>query len=203
MFKQKSLSIILISLVLSAFLLFGCGGGGGGGGVLPPSPGGGSSGLWPAPGTFHPPTGSKWTIMIYLDGDNSLEDYAFGDFNEMVDGGGSQNGVNVIVLMDIKDGPTTLRFVTPGGYIDSTTYEVYCGLDDTCVNMGELNMADPETLKEFVNWVMTNYPAEHYMLVLWDHGAGWRTMSRMNGSSNKALKEICVDETDGDGFCPG
>src|SRR4029453_4230465 len=26
---------------------------------------------------------------------------------------------------------------------------------------------------DFVSWVAANYPAEHYALVLWNHGQGW------------------------------
>ena len=34
------------------------------------------------------------------------------------------------------------------------------------------DMGSPETLSSFINFCTTNYPAEHYMLILWDHGAG-------------------------------
>jgi KaiC/GvpD/RAD55 family RecA-like ATPase len=33
-------------------------------------------------------------------------------------------------------------------------------------------MGDPDTLKGFVNWTISYYPANYYCLVLWDHGAG-------------------------------
>src|SRR4030042_534989 len=50
-------------------------------------------------------------------------------------------------------------------------------------DLGELNMGDPETLSDFITWGVGNYPAEDYMLVLWDHGGGW------DGA-------VCWDETD-------
>jgi hypothetical protein len=34
-------------------------------------------------------------------------------------------------------------------------------------------MGDPKVLEDFVTWGVTNYPADHYLLVLWNHGAGW------------------------------
>ena len=37
------------------------------------------------------------------------------------------------------------------------------------------SMADPETLTDFIRWGKENYPAEKYMLVLWDHGGGSAT----------------------------
>jgi hypothetical protein len=38
--------------------------------------------------------------------------------------------------------------------------------------MGELNMGDPQTLINFANWAMQNYPADHYYLAIDDHGGG-------------------------------
>ena len=37
------------------------------------------------------------------------------------------------------------------------------------------SMSDPETLTDFIRWTAQEYPAEKYMLVLWDHGGGSRT----------------------------
>lgn len=37
------------------------------------------------------------------------------------------------------------------------------------------SMSDPETLSDFIRWSVQEYPAEKYMLVLWDHGGGSRT----------------------------
>ena len=34
------------------------------------------------------------------------------------------------------------------------------------------NMAEPETLSDFIRWGTQNYPAKKYALVLWDHGGG-------------------------------
>ena len=38
---------------------------------------------------------------------------------------------------------------------------------------GELNMADGDTLADFVAWGVQNYPADKYVLILSDHGMGW------------------------------
>jgi len=46
---------------------------------------------------------------------------------------------------------------------------------------GEMNMAATSTLSGFINWDIDNYPAERYMLVLWDHGGNWYG--------------VCVDDT--------
>ena len=35
---------------------------------------------------------------------------------------------------------------------------------------GERNMGDPQTLKDFVAYTKTNFPATNYLLAFWDHG---------------------------------
>jgi hypothetical protein len=34
-------------------------------------------------------------------------------------------------------------------------------------------MGDPKVLKDFLVWGAKNYPAERYMVVIWNHGSGW------------------------------
>ena len=33
-------------------------------------------------------------------------------------------------------------------------------------------MGDSKTLSDFISWGKENYPADKYMLVMWDHGSG-------------------------------
>ena len=39
-------------------------------------------------------------------------------------------------------------------------------------NLGDVCMVEQQTLQDFVKFAKDNYPAEHYILVLWDHGGG-------------------------------
>ncbi|MFQ6002935.1 MAG: clostripain-related cysteine peptidase [Candidatus Zixiibacteriota bacterium] len=36
------------------------------------------------------------------------------------------------------------------------------------------DMSNPETLKKFIEYGVEHYPADHYMLIINDHGSGWR-----------------------------
>lgn len=60
-------------------------------------------------------------------------------------------------------------------------YEVRDGELVLIETLTQLNMGDPGTLTDFLKWGCENYPAEHSMLVLWDHGSG-------------AAKGLCFDE---------
>lgn len=133
---------------------------------------------------------ANWTFMVYLDGDNSLEGAAIDTFLKLASVGSSSQ-VNVVVQMDrigIDD-----RY---GNWTDCKRFYVTKGITPTPENatldLGELNMGDPETLRDFNNWTMDNYPANHYFLVLWDHGAGFMgfCFDITNGNDSLSLQEL-------------
>jgi hypothetical protein len=66
-------------------------------------------------------------------------------------------------------------------------------------------MADANTLVDFVTWAVGNYPAEHYVLILSDHGMGWPggwsdSAPNRNDNSNALASrigdQIYLDELD-------
>jgi hypothetical protein len=111
-------------------------------------------------GSSKPITGNKWTVMIYLDADNELVPYGNYDIAEMQVAGSTQN-VTVILQCD-KAGSTTKR------------YKVEKGSLTLLEDLGELDMSNPATLQNFVSYSVGNYPADHYALILWNHGQGWK-----------------------------
>jgi hypothetical protein len=140
--------------------------------------------------TEEPPTGpAVWTFLVYMDGDNDLESEAIADFLEMARIGSTQE-VRIVVQFDRVKGynydydnwTNTRRGIVLHGSFPKATW----GTD-----IGEKNMGDGETLREFVSWGKTNYPAEHTALILWNHGSGWRSQSARS-AQNRA---ICTDAT--------
>lgn len=110
-----------------------------------------------APG---PVAGNKWTVMIYLDADNNLGRWSEYDLHEMQEVGSTEN-VTVIVQHDTHGG-TTKR------------YKVEKGSLTLLEDMGELDMSDPATLRNFVSDAELAYPADYYALIIWNHGQGWK-----------------------------
>lgn len=39
-------------------------------------------------------------------------------------------------------------------------------------SLGQLDCTSPDTLADFISWGAENYPANRYILIFWDHGAG-------------------------------
>jgi len=117
----------------------------------------------------------KWTFMVYIDGDNNLESYVTLDIEQelALPGASSSPDVNVVALADRIPGydasrgnwtSTKLFYITPGMHAYAAS---------AVADWGERNMANPQTLADFVAYCKTNYPADHYALSLWDHGGGW------------------------------
>jgi hypothetical protein len=48
-------------------------------------------------------------------------------------------------------------------------------------------MGSGKTLAGFVEWAMTNYAARHYLLVIWNHGEGWRFQAVRNEASKVGI----------------
>ena len=119
-----------------------------------------------------------WTVFVYLCGDNNLESYAIDDLVEM-ENVGSQNGVTIIVLLDTltyAEGTHWLLIEEGVTHYDAETGELACDCDlfPEAECPGEVDMGDGDMLTWAVVTAFSYAPADHYMLVLWDHGGGWR-----------------------------
>lgn len=156
---------------------------------------------------FVVPSSVKWSFMVYMDGDNNLEGAAVDDFLEMAQVDSSPE-INIIVQMDRRPGYNTGY----GDWTDTRRFRIVNGAepsDPPLQNLGEANMGDPNVLRDFVEWGVTNYPAEHYALVIWNHGDGWRlmkeklteqgTLKMSRGESDTPVaRAIASDDTDDD-----
>lgn len=135
---------------------------------------------------------AKWTFMVYLDADNNLEAAGLEDFREMASVG-STAGVNIVVQMDRVAGHTSAH----GNWTDTRRFLI--GNGDTpsmapVQNLGEQNMGDPAVLRDFVEWAITNYPADHYALSIWNHGGGWRDLrEKLEERAVRATRERAFD----------
>jgi hypothetical protein len=98
--------------------------------------------------------------MVYMDADNNLDPYGVYSLGMMEQVGSTEN-VNVVTLWD-------------GFYTPAYMYKVVLGgielVDGFGLNGQEVNMGDSETLEAFVDFSIRKFQAEHYVLVLWNHG---------------------------------
>lgn len=115
---------------------------------------------------------STWTVLVYIAADNNLEDAGIEDFLELAQNGSTAN-VNYVVMLDRSDGYDD----TYGDWTDAKYFLVTKGLkplaENALADLGEANMGDVQTLKDFIQYGIANYPAQKYSLILWNHGGGF------------------------------
>lgn len=125
---------------------------------------------------------AKYTVLVYLVGSNlesgcnlstgncppTADGAASADLAEMANVG-STSDMNVVV-------ETGGAKQWANSQISNTTAQrwlVKSGSLELKQDMGSnLNMGDPDTLQDFIEWGIENYPADKYVLVMWDHGGG-------------------------------
>ncbi|HEY4739231.1 MAG TPA: clostripain-related cysteine peptidase [Candidatus Acidoferrales bacterium] len=56
------------------------------------------------------------------------------------------------------------------------------------------DMGSGETLSDFVRWSEENYPAKKFMLVIWNHGQGWRFYQQLAVSDSAKLLGVAYPE---------
>ena len=140
-----------------------------------------------------PLVNDAWTILVYLNGDCDLEHDAIADVNEM-EMVGSSDQVNIVVQFDRIPAYDT----TNGDWTTTRRYYVAADSNPTTItspmlmDLGEANMGSPAVLQSFIEWGISTYPADHYLVILWDHGSGWRA------PTPEPTKGICFDETNSD-----
>ena len=105
---------------------------------------------------------AKWTWLVYMAGDNNLEGAGRDDLAEMKRVGSTAD-VNVIVQFDTEEKKTT-------------RYRVEKNKLKAVQQMPGVDCGDPKVLTQFIQWGMKNYPAQHYLLDVWNHGGGWENL---------------------------
>ena len=134
-------------------------------------------------------TPREWTIMVFLNGDNNLEQDALADLKEMEKSLPDGGTVEVIALLDRSDRYAT----TYGDWSGARVYRVRRSdakdeiASTLLADPGPLDMSDANVLVQFVKAATAKYPAQKTALVMWNHGGGWGGMSSDEGarSGNK------------------
>lgn len=121
---------------------------------------------------------NTWTIFCYFCGSDleTKDGSATSDLQEMIDGS-VNSSVRYIVLTG-----GSLKWQNP--LVDASVLEIYL------IENGEMTlltssdyyyMNDADTLRAFLGWGVSNYPADKMGLIFWDHGGG-------------SINGVCVDE---------
>ncbi len=127
----------------------------------------------------------EWTFLIFMNGHNDLDRFGAMDINEMEQVGSTED-LNIVVQWASLAGQNTKRLLV---HQDSDTDNV---TSPVVQDLGmPVDMGNYESLNEFIDWGVQNYPAKHYFIDVWNHGYGWLPRSR------DALQDISFDDLTG------
>lgn len=154
--------------------LFGFGGNGGygGTGTYNPFQNGSTYQIDNSLGAGNP--AETWTVLMYICG-SDLESTSARQ-------GGGQATSNLVELTKANLGENVTFAVETGGarawqnnVVDPrylSRYTIENGKMALRDQQPSASMAESSTFADFLSWGVSNYPADHYMVILWDHGGG-------------------------------
>ena len=113
----------------------------------------------------------EWGIYVYMAGDNSLYEEVDDDLNEMKMVGSNEN-LEIVALTDqVPQGDSHAYHVVKHGLEETPLSQINSTWGD------ELDMGNGDTLRDFMIWATTEYPAQKKILVIWNHGSGWEKVA--------------------------
>ncbi len=134
-----------------------------------------------------------WTALIYMAADSEdMLPYAYHNlynieaaFASAKQSAASTLYADILVQLDLYS-PEGIRrlhlFSTPDAYISDMSYQDFAqrsplDIRSPIVSFNEDETTSPaESVRQFVDWAVVHYPAEHYLVIVWGHGEGWRSL---------------------------
>ena len=137
------------------------------------------------------PTQREWTILLYMAGDNGktfqTKQGNYSLMAEMTGAGykdiaeveqiGTTDQVAVLAQFDTlpaKDTEGANLGTQEGGTYRLEIHKDRLVKENIVEIIPEVNTGDPAELSKFIVWGMNRCPAKRTMLVLWNHGMGWK-----------------------------
>jgi hypothetical protein len=139
----------------------------------------------------------EWTILVFLNGNNNLDSFGALNINQM-EKVGSTDKMNIVVQWaSLENGTTKRVLVQKDEDMNTVTSPVIA-------DIGNVDMGSAQTLEDFVVWGAQNYPADHYLVDVWDHGSGWHNLLRADFAAagikvrpNFGINDISWDDNTG------
>jgi Clostripain family len=105
---------------------------------------------------------TKWTVAVWVAGDNNLDSFGATDLGELKKVGSSDD-VAVIAQFDrMGDGKTRRYYLRK-----ETSLE-----NDVVQELGETDTGDPQVATAFFTWAIGKWPSDKVLAVIWNHGSG-------------------------------
>ena len=132
---------------------------------------------------------ASWTVIVYINGKNNLALAGANDVHEM-EQVGSNAFINIVVehaSLKSEGGPfdgSRRILINKKGAASSRLLQ----------ELPNADVGDWRHLVEFAKWAKKSFPAEKYILVVWNHGSGWQSGSKYAKPAGSVDKGISYDD---------
>ncbi len=161
------------------------------------------------------PQNTEWLLIMYMDGDNNLNNPIYLDLNEAEYGLSKFTTTDHIRIIALWDGfkgdsqnprsflwgkeTTHLLELGPDSRTDDTLLELSDQTKDWSftadwLSEGEADMSSKTTLENYLNWVNAHFTGTKTILQFSNHGGGPRSLIP---GGNYARRAMCWDDTNG------
>lgn len=136
-----------------------------------------------------------WTLLIFINGKNNLEDFAVRNIIDM-EKVGSNDWMNIVVQWEgLSNYQATRMLIKKSDDPSQITSPIL-------QNLGNVDMGSHKILENFLLWGILNFPADHYLVDVWDHGSGWHLKNNTKKFARKndagmIVGDISYDEETG------
>jgi hypothetical protein len=119
----------------------------------------------------------SWTVMIYMNAKNNLEESALRNFDEIAEVGSSKDVDIVVALGRLNEHPDDCQRCNRHPWSGVRFFHLEQGPDPEGgkpvrkLLVGD--MGSPRTLEAFVRFSRREFPSRHYALIIWGHGYGF------------------------------
>jgi hypothetical protein len=144
-------------------------------------------------------TPGSWTVLLYSMADTDLEPFMVEDVNELGEVG-STDMLNVVALVDRAADYGDDPLLDQGAWTGAKTLYVQNGAAEVLTDHGDLNTGDPQVLTDFIAEGVLTFPAEHYVLVISDHGASWPGVGADESADQDSLDLAEINQALSDGL---
>ena len=120
----------------------------------------------------------NWTVMVYIAADNGLSVWADSDIVEM-EAVGSDDNLAILVQVDKPNIGARRLWIEKNSSVELQ-------------QLGIVDMCSWQTLSDFLYWGIKNFPAQRYLVILWDHGTGWSSPRASFGSDWSSGNEMGI-----------
>jgi hypothetical protein len=138
----------------------------------------------------------RWTLLIYMAGDNGLHFPSEAGWTQLM---AEMTGAGYADIAELRRAGTTANVACAVQFDTASeqdrSYRIIInprGAPPTVHAIPETNSGHPDTLRDFIAWGQRTFPAQHTLVVIWNHGGGWKEDDlyqkfRANGTRRGAL----------------